>query len=67
MFAYISTSIERLSRLSGTGAPALSDFRVDEYFAADPRLRHRARSPRRPTARHAGTAALAVLMLDSYE
>jgi hypothetical protein len=42
MFAYTSNSTERLSRLVGTSTPALIDFRIDEYFATDPRLRHRA-------------------------
>jgi hypothetical protein len=39
MSAYKSISTERLSRFVGTAkAPALIDVRIDEDFAADPRL-----------------------------
>jgi rhodanese-related sulfurtransferase len=39
MSSYNSISIEKLSRLIGTAnAPTLIDVRIDEHFAADPRL-----------------------------
>ena len=39
MSSYSSISSEKLSRLIGTAnAPALIDVRIDEDFAADPRL-----------------------------
>jgi rhodanese-related sulfurtransferase len=39
MSSYTSISLEKLSRLVGTAnAPALVDVRIDEDFAADPRL-----------------------------
>ena len=39
MSSYTSISSEKLSRLIGTAnAPALIDVRIDEDFAADPRL-----------------------------
>jgi rhodanese-related sulfurtransferase len=39
MSSYNSISIEKLSRLIGTpSAPTLIDVRIDEHFAADPRL-----------------------------
>jgi hypothetical protein len=39
MSSYSSISTDKLSRLIGTpSAPALIDVRIDEDFAADPRL-----------------------------
>jgi len=39
MSSYNSISIEKLSRLIGTAnTPTLIDVRIDEHFAADPRL-----------------------------
>jgi rhodanese-related sulfurtransferase len=39
MSSYTSISTEKLSRLIGTAnAPTLIDVRIDEDFAADPRL-----------------------------
>jgi hypothetical protein len=39
MSSYTSISSEKLSRLIGTAnAPSLIDVRIDEDFAADPRL-----------------------------
>ena len=39
MSSYVSISSDKLSKLIGTGnAPTIIDVRIDEDFAADPRL-----------------------------